>query len=44
LSSGTQPTVAAAHWTSRIGSGHPFDSASPVTYPRPLVTALHRGD
>src|SRR5580704_17956279 len=30
LSSGLQPVVAAAHCTSRIGSGHPFDSASPV--------------
>jgi hypothetical protein len=32
LSSVTQPTVAATHWTSRIGSGHPFASASPVMY------------
>ena len=32
LSSASRPTVAVAHWTSRIGSGHPFDSASSVTY------------
>jgi hypothetical protein len=32
VSSGTQPIVAATDWTSRIGSGHPFASASPVKY------------
>jgi hypothetical protein len=32
LPSGTQAVVATAHWTSKIGSGHPFDSASPVLY------------
>jgi hypothetical protein len=24
--------VAVTHWTARIGSGHPFASASPVKY------------
>jgi hypothetical protein len=24
--------VAATHWTSKIGSGHPFASASPAKY------------
>ncbi len=31
-SSDKSNAAASPHWTSRIGSGHPFDSASPVMY------------